>query len=142
MDLECDDVRPWQELLRLARRSTVELRLPILEPMDYGDAREKNRERRQAFLTAFLNDAEVRRLPQGNKLENGAFQGHPPAGRFREIAVRDLAAMELACLLNLCDAPQPNWTAAQWAALRGKVKARLAQENLPNLEASGANRLK
>jgi hypothetical protein len=138
VDLECDDVHPWQELLRLARRSTVTRRLEILGPMDYGDARRTNRERRLAFLAAFLDDAELRRLPPGNNLEYEAFEGHMPAGRFRAIAVRDFAAMEAACILRLRDSPEPNWAASQWAALRSKVKAQLSQEKLPNLEATRA----
>jgi hypothetical protein len=146
--MECENDAVWRELLAAAKRSVVGLRLQYMDPMDYAYIRDTNRPRRTAFLAAFLDDAEVRRLPPrkphlpGERDSRGKYAGPCAAFTFPEIEVRNYAAMSLACLLDLCDSPEPNWTAAQWSALRTKVKARLAQEHLPNLEATGANQLK
>jgi hypothetical protein len=141
--MECENDAVWRELLAAAKRSVVGLRLQYMDPMDYSYIRDRNRSRRIAFLAAFLDDAEVRRLPpRGTGFPGdwrGKFSGPCAAFTFPEIEVRNYAAMELACVLDLCDSPEPKWTAAQWTALRAKVKARLAKENLPNLEATGSS---
>lgn len=137
MQIEDDEV--WRVFLAAAKRSSVGLRLEMMNPMDYGYIRDKNRDRRLAFLAAFLDDATVRRLPahQGFGLE-GKFDGPCAAFTFPEIEVRNSAAMELACILDMCDSADSSWTSAQWAGLRAKVRAKLARMKLPNLEASPA----
>lgn len=44
---------------------------------------------------------------------------------FRGLTARNLAALHLADLLDLPGDPRPDWTAAQWAALREKVRRAL-----------------
>jgi hypothetical protein len=123
-----DDV--WRAFLASARRSSVGLRLQFMNPMDYAYIRDKNRERRLAFLAAFLDDATVRRR------SDGRYEGPCAAFTFPEIEVRNFAAMQLACILGICDAqtPDKSWTNAQWSSFRTKVRAKLVGEKLPNLE--------
>jgi hypothetical protein len=106
----------------------------MMEAMDYGYIRDKNRERGLAFLSAFLDDSTVRRIPQGGDIATRLKYEDCAASTFPEMEVRNFAAMEIACILKMCDSPNPSWTQAQWAGLRTKVRAKLTQEKLPNLE--------
>jgi hypothetical protein len=135
MLVEDDEV--WRAFLASARRSSVGLRLEFMNPMDYAYIRDKNRERRLAFLAAFLDDATVRRMgPRYGFGVHGPYDGPCAAFTFPEIEVRNFAAMELACILDICDAhtPDESWTSAQWSSFRTKVRAKLVGEKLPNLE--------
>jgi hypothetical protein len=130
--VENDEV--WHAFLAAAKRSSPALRLEMMEAMDYGYLRNKNRERGLAFLSAFLDDSTVRRIPQGGDIATRLKYENCAASTFPEMEARNFAAMEIACILELCDSPNPSWTQAQWAGLRTKVRAKLAQEKLPNLE--------
>jgi len=133
--MQTEDDEVWRAFLIAAKRSSVGLRLEMMNPMDYGYIRDKNRERRLAFLAAFLDDATIRRLPPGRDFRSGGkFDGPCAASAFPEIEVRNFAAMGIACILDICDSPDRSWTSAQWASLREKVRAKLAHEKLPNLE--------
>jgi hypothetical protein len=126
--LEDDGV--WREYLRAARRGTVGMRLEMMGPMTYDYIGDKNRERRLAFLAAFLGDTAVRDMAAAPD----KFQGPCAAMTFPRIAVRDFAALQIAQILGLEDAPDEFWDADQWGRLRDKVRGKLAGEKLPMLE--------
>jgi hypothetical protein len=98
--IETADDAAWRTLLETARRVDVGLRLELLAPMAY--AGKPHRERRVAFLAAFLDDPALRD------------------------AARDFAATQLAAILDLPgERPDAGWSASQWAAFRGRVRALL-----------------
>jgi hypothetical protein len=128
MQIESDDI--WRTYLRAAKRSSVGLRMEMMEPMDYSCCiGGKNRDRRLAFLSAFLDDKAVRKLSS----DETKFDGPCAAFNIPKISVRDFAAGEIASILGLPDSPDEYWTSAQWSALRQKVREKLAAENLPSL---------
>jgi len=65
--------------------------------------------------------------------ERGQFKGPCAAFTFPRLAVRDLAAMTLASLLDMEESPDKYWTDAQWQDLRRKVRERLKEHKLPEL---------
>jgi len=130
MLLEDDEI--WREYLRAAQRSSVGLRMEMMNPMDYTYIGQTNRSRRLAFLATFLNDEELRDLPEDE--EHSKYSGPCAAFTFKRIAVRDFVAQEVASILGLPDHPDEFWTAAQWAALRRKVEGKLAGEGIQRLD--------
>jgi hypothetical protein len=134
--IEADNV--WSEYLRAAKRSSVGLRMEMMSRMDYC-MREGNRQRRLAFLAAFLDDDAVRRMPDDvGKLTSmtddvGKFTGPCAGFAIPHLAVRDFAAVKLASLLDMEERADEFWTDAQWDALRQRVRERLAEERLPEL---------
>lgn len=130
MLLENDEI--WRAYLNAAKRSSVGLRMEMMNPMDYAYIGETNRARRLAFLAAFLGDETLRQIPKDE--ENSKYSGPCAAFTIQRIAVGDFVAEEIACVLNLPDRPDEFWTPAQWTALRQKVERRLAEEKLPRLK--------
>jgi hypothetical protein len=127
--MEVDDDSTWRDYLRVVKRSSVGLRMEMMEPMSYGYISDKNRGRRLAFLAAFLDDGAVRDI----SAERGKFDGAFAAFTFRRIEVRDFAAMAIASILIMDDAPDEFWTPAEWTAFRERVRKKLSAEMLPNL---------
>jgi hypothetical protein len=130
--LEIDEI--WRVFLRAAKRSRDGLRLEMMKPMNYGSpyTGPENRSRRLAFLAAFLDDETERVQPQDT--EHSKFAGPCAAFTFPKIAVRDFAALQIAFILGLPDRPTELWTPSQWSELRTKVRSKLADETLPNLD--------
>ncbi|PYJ61339.1 MAG: hypothetical protein DME24_06615 [Verrucomicrobia bacterium] len=130
--LEIDDV--WREFLRAAKRSQVGLRLEMMTSMSYGYpyTGPGNRSRRLAFLATFLDDVTLRKMP--HDCEQSKFKGPCAAFTFPRITVRDFVVLQIASILGLPDRPNELWTPSQWTELLRKVRSRLADETLPNLE--------
>lgn len=128
MQLEDDGI--WNDYLRIARRSAVGLRMEMMNPMNYSYIGDKNRERRLAFLAAFLDDTTVR----DPSVKAGRYAGPCAAFTFGRIEVRDFVAMKIASLLDYDDRPTEFWTKQQWEELRTKVREGLAGEKLPEFE--------
>jgi hypothetical protein len=101
----------------------------MLEPLNYAYIGEKNRSRRLAILAAFLDDASQRTMAG----QDEKYDGPCAAFTFPQIEVRNFAADKIASILGLEDDPNESWTAVEWAALRSKVRDRLAAETLPAL---------
>lgn len=126
-----DDRRVWDALERTVRRVDVGQRMEILD--EVGNC-ERGNERVIRFLARFLSDAEVRVIPELNlarRAENDSseedlFSGPCAGFMWNKLAVRDLAAMQLARQLDLDDRPQPTWGDVDWTALRTKVEQALA----------------
>jgi hypothetical protein len=127
MQIEDDDI--WREYLRAAKRSSIGLRMEMMNPMNYTYIGGKNRQRRLAFLAAFLDDAAVR-----DKATDPEEFGGPSAGfAIPKITVRDFAANKMASILDLGDDLDTVSAAAEWEKLRERVRAKLAAEMLPDL---------
>jgi hypothetical protein len=116
-----DDQRPWQALLRAARRANVGLRMAMLDTIDYRDAGERQRKRRLAFLAAFLDDGSVREVKWDSKRYEGAWSTFP------RLEVRDLAAIKIGSILDLEFDPQPDWRPEQWGEFRSRVRRALCR---------------
>ena len=101
----------------------------MMNPMNYSYIGEKNRERRLAFLAAFLDDATIRDSSVGSS----KYAGPCAAFTFRKIQVRDFAAMKIASILRIQKRPTEFWSADQWTQLRNSVQAALKKEVLPKL---------
>jgi hypothetical protein len=129
MLLDNDNI--WRAYLLAAKRSSVGLRMEMMNAMDYSYIGQTNRSRRLAFLAAFLGDKTVRDIPKNE--EASKFSGPCAAFTIKQIEVRDFAADKIACILRLSNHADEFWTAAQWTALREKVERRLAEEKLPTL---------
>lgn len=128
MQLENDEI--WKQYLAVAKRSAVGLRMEMMNPMNYTYIGSKNRERRLAFLSAFLDDATLR-----DKSVNASKYGGPCAAfTIPKIQVRDFAAMKIASILKLSERPTEFWTQEDWGRLREMVREKLKGEQLPNLE--------
>jgi hypothetical protein len=124
-----DDDGIWREYLRVVKRSGVGLRMQAMYRMTDLHLGTTNRPRRLAFLAAFLTDETVRDTSDSPRQYAGPCAG----SSFARLAVRDLAAMELARMLELDDDPDNTWDAGQWARLRERVRGKLAAERLPDL---------
>lgn len=129
MLLEDDQV--WSEYLRAAKKSSVGLRMEMMNPMNYDYIGQKNRARRLAFIAVFLSDTTVREKPQDD--EHPKYSGPCAGFTYKKITVRDFATEKLASILDLPEAPDEFWKPAQWAALRQKVERKLASEKVPKL---------
>jgi hypothetical protein len=129
MLLENDGI--WRAYLVAAKRSSVGLRMEMMNPMDYTYIGQTNRTRRLAFLAAFLSDQTKREIPKDE--EHSKYSGPCAAFTIKRIAVRDFVAEEIGCILNLPGRPDEFWTPAQWTAFRDTVERRLADEKLPTL---------
>ena len=127
--VQLEDDKVWRAYLGAAKRSSVGLRMEMINPMDYCYIGKKNLARRLAFLSAFLDDNAVREMSG----EKGQFEGPCAGFTIPRLAVRDLAAMKLASLLGMKETPDEFWTNDQWADLRRKVKEQLKDQKLPEL---------
>lgn len=128
MRIESDDI--WREYLRAARRSSVGLRLEMMNPMCYTYIGNTNRERRLAFLSALLDDESLR----DKSNPSAKYEGPCAAFTIPRITVRDFAAEKIASILGLPEHPDEFWTGVEWDELRKRVRAKLADSKLPNLE--------
>jgi hypothetical protein len=127
MQVENDET--WHTYLQAAKRSSVGLRMEMMNPLCYTYIGRKNIARRLAFAAAFLDDETVRDMTGGR----GKFEGPCAAFTFPKIAVRDFATLKIAAILGMPDAPDEFWTSEQWEELRKKVRTKLATEKLPDL---------
>lgn len=127
MQVESDDT--WRTYLQAAKRSSIGLRMEMMNPLCYTYIGEKNRERRLAFAAAFLDDEAVRDMSS----DPAKYGGPCAAFTIPKIAVRDFAALKIASILKLPERCDEFWTSIQWAELRKKVRERLALEKLPSL---------
>jgi hypothetical protein len=128
VQIEDDDT--WRKYLQVAKRSSVGLRMEMMNPLCYTYIGEKNRERRLAFCGAFLRDTAVRDMGS----DETKFDGPCAAFTIPKISVRNFAAMQVAEIEGLPESPDEFWTSAQWAQLRKKVADKLATEKLPKLD--------
>jgi hypothetical protein len=119
--LKTDDPRAWAKLEKVAGRCDVGLRMEFLNVMNYSHLGKRHRKQRLAFLAAFLDDAEAPDVASNPKMFDGPHAGFT----FRRLAVRDLAAMQIASLLQMPDRPDRTWTPGQWKKLRHRVKESL-----------------
>ncbi len=122
----------WADYLRVAKRSSVGLRMEMMNPFNYAYIGDKCRSLRLAFLAAFLDDESERRIPPGRN--QGKFDGPCAAFTFPQIQVRDFAAMKIASILDMDRHPDEFWTSENWRALREEVRSRLASEDLPPID--------
>ena len=127
--VQIEDDEVWRAYLQVAKRSSIGLRMEMMNPLNYCYVGKKNFGRRLAFLSAFLDDDAVRNMSG----ERGQFQGPCAGFKIPRLAVRDFAAMTLASLLDMKEAPDEFWTGAQWEELRREVRERLAEQKLPEL---------
>jgi hypothetical protein len=116
--LKTGDPRAWKLLEKVARRSDVGLRMEFMNPMNYSHLGNRHRKQRLAFLAAFLDDAEAPDVKANPRMFAGPHAGFT----FHRLAVRDLAAMEIASILEMPDQPDRTWTPKQWKKLRSQVK--------------------
>jgi hypothetical protein len=119
--LATEDARAWMMLEKVAKRSDVGLRMEFLNHMHNGYAGDRVRQQRLDFLAAFLDDAEAPDLKANPKMFDGPHAGFT----FRRLEARDLAAMTIASILGMPDAPDTNWTPEQWKNLRKQVQDKL-----------------
>ena len=105
---------------RAAKRAEPGLRMELMNPLDYTYVGENLKSRRIHFLSAFLDDTTPRVIPGGE--DEGKFSGPCAGFTFPCLRVCDLAAMKLASVLDWKDAPDENWTEAQWNDLRRRCR--------------------
>jgi hypothetical protein len=133
MQLQQD--RIWKDYLKVAKRAAVGLRMEMMNPMTYAYIGQKNRQRRLAFLAAFLDDSAVR----DPSVDATKYEGPCAAFTFGKITVQDYVAMKIASILRFQERPTEFWTARQWTELRRKVRTALKEENLPAIADSQIN---
>jgi hypothetical protein len=79
---------------------------------------------RIAFVAAHLTDTTVWDAPDRRALNNGAY----PDRGFQPSEVRNYTAATLTRVLGFGDRPRHDWTAAQWAQLRERVRQALEHD--------------
>jgi hypothetical protein len=117
------DPQVWKALEKAARRSGVGLRFEYLEGVVRGGAEGPQRKQTLAFLAAFLDDTNVRDVKRDVKWRTF----FAAASEFPQMEVRNFAALSIAQVLGLPDAPKPTWGEGEWAGLRRKVREALRQ---------------
>jgi hypothetical protein len=130
--MQIEDDETWRKYVQVAKRSSIGLRMEMMNPLCYTYIGEKNRDRRLAFAAVFLDDESVRDM-SGDKAK---FDGPCAAFTIPRIAVRDFAAMKIASILGLQDSPDEFWTSTQWEQLRKKVSEKLLTQKLPSFKLS------
>lgn len=128
MELENDDA--WRGLLTCAKRSSVGLRMELMEPLNCNSIGKSSRSRRIAFLAAFLDDKSERDLAS----DTVRFGGPCAAFTIPKITVQNFTAEQLASILGFPESPDEFWSSAQWAHLRKKVRNQLLIEKVPGFE--------
>ncbi len=116
-----EDRLVWRTLTAVAKRADIGLRMQFMNPMDSPQVGDKLRPQRLSFLATFLDDDAVR----DEKADPEKFIGPYAGFTFPSLAVRDLAAMQIASLLKLEVEPRPDWSQEQWTKLRQQVQAAL-----------------
>jgi hypothetical protein len=126
-DAEADE---WRALALLVRRSSAPARMHLLRAISGPDDGSQPVDRavwkcRLALLAEYLTDDEAR--------TDNPF----PFSLFPRWEVRNFAALHLAKVLGLYQGPEetppewdpdPDWTAAEWAELRDKLRAKVKHE--------------
>jgi hypothetical protein len=121
---EGTDPEEWQMLSKTVRRLDPGTRLELLRMISLAKTVE-GRTLRLAFLAEYLTDDAVRDVNS----DFNRFRYSWVVGRdFPQLEVRNFSAMRLAVLLGLDVEPEKEWSAAQWAELREKVRAAVAKE--------------
>jgi hypothetical protein len=123
--ISLDEPAVLKALVRAARRN-FELRMELLTRTAFWYPPETREPTRLAILQCFLADGTVR---DRSLIREDFFPTD-----FEGITVRDFAAMHIARLLEIDDEPTQNWSPERWSTLREKVRQRLKQEQLPELE--------
>ena len=77
------------------------------------------RQRRLAFLAAFLDDDTVRDTASNPEM----FRGFAAGRLFDRLEVRNFAAMQMAAILGTPVDPTPEWKAKEWTEVRNRVRA-------------------
>lgn len=129
--MEIPDIEIWKQYLQVARRSSIGLRMEMMNSMNYIYIGGKNKNLRVAFLAAFLEDREIR----DKTVKPKRYEGPCAAFTFDQIEVRNFVAMQLSSLLKLEPDSEPNefWGAKKWATYRKNVNEALAKMELPDL---------
>lgn len=119
---ECDDPRVWPLLEKVVRRSSLGLRMELLNQL--GD-RDTTRHRADCLrlLARFLDDAALRDERADKRLD-GPGAGFP----YPRIEVRDFVALKIARILDIKVELKLDRTPAEWAAIRGRVREALKRE--------------
>jgi hypothetical protein len=115
----------WAALEKTAGRVDVGLRMELLNGLHWRDPPESISKAYLRFQSRFLDDKAVRDLTSSPK-----FFGPSAGSAFLRIEVRNYVARDLAGSLGLPGTPTPDWTDAQWADLRDRVKKGLAREGI------------
>ena len=149
---ETADELAWKTLARAARRVDVGQRMEMLQSASVcGESDESERTRVLGFLAEFLNDEEIRIIPdiddddlfsakrfaanETRPLSAGQMYEGPVAGFVWErLAVRDFAALQVADVLNLEFDRNGLEKPGAWAELRALV-AKALKERGPRKEA-------
>jgi hypothetical protein len=128
---KCDAPQVWQTLEKVARRSTVRLRLELLHSASES-SHARHRPLRLRLLAGFLDDAALKDASSGDKF------GGPGAGfPYNKIEVRNVVASELGEMLGIPVEVDLNRTPEQWAAIRKAVREALKQEGVRTKDPQG-----
>jgi hypothetical protein len=121
---ECADADEWRALGLAVRRADPGGRLELLQKVARATAPE-GRKHRLALLAEYLTDDAVRSASENRS----RFQWTDFAGSaFNRLEVRNFAAARLAKVLGVDADLDKDWTAAQWAELRARVRAKVKNE--------------
>jgi hypothetical protein len=119
-----DDPRAWRALERAARQADPGLRMEMLRKTDYPPPTPTQRRLRMSFLAAFLDDETV----CDTSVDRVGFDGFHEGCRFPRLEVRNFAAMRISTVVKMPADPTPEWSAADWAKFRDRIRAAAADE--------------
>ena len=110
------DETVWAEARKFTERADAAIRVEWLHEIRHRDNDAARFRQRLAFAKGFLNDQTVRDLDSDPKRYDFVHESD-----FRQLEVRNFAAMFLGQMLELKFKPKPDWTADEWAKFRNEV---------------------
>ncbi len=120
--IDSTDPKIWVALEKVARRSSLGLRMEILNELG-NPGRPECRVERMRLFGAFLDDPELRDEKSDKRLEG------PGAGfYYRRIEVRDFVAVQLGGLLGIEVEVDRERSPKEWAKIRDKIRETLKRE--------------
>jgi hypothetical protein len=125
MAVHCDDPRVWPLLEKVARRSSLGLKMEILHAACDGGYPDfaQHRVDLLSLLSQFLDDPALR-----DKSADKRFQGPGAGFPYEKIEVRDAVALDMAWVLKIDIETNLNRTPAEWAKIRERVHQAMKRE--------------
>ena len=119
--IESDDPRIWPVLEKVVHRSSLGLKMQMLERLSNREDK-RHLSTRMKLLVQFLDDDTVRDQKSNEKFD-GPCAGFP----YRKIELRNFVATQLAALLDIPIETDEKRTPVEWAAIRDRVRRKWAE---------------
>jgi hypothetical protein len=127
--MQLDDTTVWKAFLAKAKTCSIGLRMELMNPMNYSYIGKKNESLRLAFLAAFMNDSEVRKIKGSDPRWEGPHAGFT----YDRLSVQNFVSEIIASILKVPGEPADHWKEKQWKPFRQEVQKAISKLTLPDL---------